>query len=157
MDRYLAKLHKGTGSAYYYSYTLLHTYAHVMMKQISEFSGLDVGSLGEYLFPTDLAFVVYRSGTTMDLGNLSALWRNSNTSFLRSMLRTKTLECGSGSLCVHRGGACPDCVMVPETSCLAGNNLLSRSVLRGNGRPRLDDRAGSITGFVDHVNRSVER
>jgi hypothetical protein len=156
MDRYLAKLHKGRGSAYYYTYTLLHTYAHVIMKQISEFSGLDVGSLGEYLFPTDLAFVVYRSGATMDLGNLSALWRNSNTSFLRSLLRTKTLECGSGSLCVHRGGACPDCVMVPETSCVAGNNLLSRSVLRGSGRPRLDDRTGSITGFLDSVNRHIE-
>ena len=156
MDRFLANLRKGRGSAYYYTYTLLHTYAHVMMKQISEFSGLDVGSLGEYLFPTDLAFVVYRSATTMDLGNLSALWRNSNTSFLRSLLRNKTLECGSGSLCVHRGGACPDCIMVPETSCVAGNNLLSRSVLRGNGRPRLDDRAGAINGFLDSVNRRVE-
>lgn len=153
MDRYLARLQKGKGSAYYYIYTLLHTYAHVLMKQVSEFSGLDLGSLGEYLFPADLGFVVYRSGTTMDLGNLSALWRNSNTSFLRSLLRTKTLECGSGSLCVHRGGACPDCVMIPETSCIAGNNLLSRSVLRGHGRPRLDDRVGAINGYLDVVNR----
>ena len=153
MDRYLSKMQKGQGSAYYYTYTLLHTYAHIIMKQISEFSGLDLGSLGEYLFPADLSFVVYRSATTMDLGNLSALWRNSNTSFLRSLLRTKTVECGSGSLCVHRGGACPDCIMVPETSCVAGNNLLSRSVMRGNGRPRLDDRAGAIEGYLDVVNR----
>lgn len=157
-DRHLQHLRQSaSGKTYYYAYTLLHTYAHVLMKQISEFSGLDLGSLGEYLFPADLAFVVYRSGTTMDLGNLSALWRNSNLAFLRSLLRNKTLECGSGSLCVHRGGACPDCVMVPETSCVAGNSLLSRSVLRGNGRPKLDDRPGLILGFLDLVNQSERR
>lgn len=62
-------------SAYTYVYTLLHTFSHVIMKAVAEFSGLDLGSLSEYLFPTDLALVVYRNGTTMDLGNLSALWR----------------------------------------------------------------------------------
>jgi len=157
MDRYLRSLRANRGSAYYYTYTLLHTYAHVLMKQIAEFSGLDLGSLGEYLFPASLAVVVYRSGTTMDLGNLSALWRNSNVSFLRSLLRSKTLECGSGSLCIHRGGACPDCIMVPETSCLAGNSLLSRSVLRGHGRPLLDERAGPIEGYLDIVNAVLRR
>jgi len=158
LDQHLRLLKRSPeGRVYHYVYTLLHTYAHVLIKQISEFSGLDLGSLGEYIFPADLAFVVYRSGTTMDLGNLSALWRNSNVAFLRSMLRTKTLECGSGSLCVHRGGACPDCIMIPETSCVAGNNLLSRSVLRGNGRPKLDDRTGPIEGFLDVANSSRVR
>ena len=155
-DRHLRKIQKASaGKVYYYAYTLLHSYAHVLMKQISEFSGLDQGSLGEYLFPADLAFVVYRSGTTMDLGNLSALWRNTNVSFLRSMLRTKTLECGSGSLCVRRGGACPDCIMAPETSCVAGNNLLSRAVLKGVGRPRVDERPGSIRGYIEVANEAV--
>jgi len=157
-DRYLQHLRVSpNGSVYYYTYTLLHTYAHVMMKQISEFSGLDIGSLGEYVFPADLAFVVYRSGTTMDLGNLSALWRNSNLPFLRSLLRNKTLECGSGSLCVRRGGACPDCIMIPETSCIAGNRLLSRSVFRGNGRPKLDGRSGPIEGYLDVVNEMLAK
>ena len=52
------------------------------MKHVSEYSGLDLGSLGEYIFPSDLAFVVYRNGTTMDLGNLSSLWRNAGTAML---------------------------------------------------------------------------
>ena len=30
------------------------------MHGISHLSGLDIGSLGEYLFPADLTFVVYR-------------------------------------------------------------------------------------------------
>ena len=70
-------MHKdGPASIYIYVYTLLHTYTHIVMKAVAEHSGLDLGSLGEYIFPADLAFVVYRNGTTMDLGNLSSLWRN---------------------------------------------------------------------------------
>jgi hypothetical protein len=151
LDRYLQHLKKRP-RVYYYTYTLLHTYAHLLMRQIAEFSGLDLGSLGEYLFPADLGFVVYRNSTTLDLGNLSALWRNSNLSFLRSCLSPTALGCGSGSLCLNRGGACPDCIMVPETSCIASNSLLSRSVLRGRGRPPFDSRSGAVRGYLDLVN-----
>jgi len=152
--KYFSELHPGPASMYRYTYTLLHTYAHVFMKSISEFSGLDLGSISEYLFPADLAFVVYRNGTTMDLGNLSALWRNFNNTFLEHLLQPKTLMCGSGSLCdtnPHKPGACPDCAMVPETSCLASNQLLSRAVLRGGPAPREDrDHQGvEILGFLD--------
>lgn len=137
---------------YLYLYTLLHSYSHLVMKHISEYSGLDLGSLGEYIFPADLAFVVYRSGTTMDLGNLSALWRNAGTAMLTAMLGSKATQCGTGSLCAERGGACPDCIMMPETSCIAGNKLLSRSVLRSvGGRPRLDKRVTPIRGYLDMV------
>jgi len=111
-----------------------------------------LGSLGEYIFPADLAFVVYRNGTTMDLGNLSALWRNAGTAMLTAMLGSKATQCGTGSLCTERGGACPDCVMMPETSCVASNKLLSRSVLRSiGGRPRLDKRGVPIPGYLDMV------
>ena len=135
---------------YYYLYTLLHSYSHLLMKHISEYSGLDPGSLGEYIFPADLAIVVYRNGTTMDLGNLSALWRNSGPAMLAAMLGLKATQCGTGSLCTERGGACPDCVMMPETTCIAGNKLLSRSVLRTiGGKPRFDTRTAPIHGYLD--------
>lgn len=137
---------------YLYLYTLLHSYSHLLMKNVSEYSGLDVGSLGEYIFPSDLSFIVYRNGTTMDLGNLSALWRNNGNSMLTAMLGQKATQCGTGSLCTHRGGACPDCIMMPETACIAGNKLLSRSVLRSTGgRPRFDTRADPIQGYLDMV------
>lgn len=141
-----------TPPVYFYLYTLLHSYSHLLMKHVSEYSGLDLGSLGEYIFPADLGFVVYRNGTTMDLGNLSALWRNAGTAMLTAMLGSKATQCGTGSLCTERGGACPDCVMMPETSCIAGNKLLSRSVLRSiGGRPRLDKRGAPIRGYLDMV------
>jgi hypothetical protein len=138
---------------YLYLYTLLHSYSHLVIKHISEYSGLDLGSLGEYIFPADLAFVVYRNGTTMDLGNLSAMWRNVGTSVLTAMLQSKATQCGTGSLCTQRGGACPDCLMIPETSCVASNKLLSRAVLRGiGGRPRFDTRDEFLTpGYLDIV------
>jgi len=139
-------------SAYLYVYTLLHTYSHVLMKAIAEHSGLDLNSMGEYLFPADLAFVVYRSGTTMDLGNLSSLWRNTNVRLLKYLLSPRTLLCNSGSTCDQLSfGACPDCVMIPETSCLASNQLLSRAVLRGGEPPREDgtNRHKRITGYLE--------
>lgn len=151
MDRFLEGLPKSDDPpAYLYLYTLLHSYAHLVMKQISEYSGLDLGSLGEYVFPADLAFVIYRNGTTMDLGNLSAMWRNSGRAMLAALLDPRATQCGTGSLCTTRGGACPDCLMIPETSCIASNKLISRSVLRSiGGRPWFDTRPGSITGYLD--------
>ncbi len=153
MGPFLDKLPESeTPPIFFYIYTLLHSYSHLVMKYISEYSGLDLGSLGEYIFPADLAFVVYRNGTTMDLGNLSAMWRNAGTAILTAMLSLKATQCGSGSLCTHRGGACPDCLMIPETSCIASNKLLSRSVLKSvGGRPRFDTRKGSIEGYLSFV------
>lgn len=145
-------------SVYYYVYTLLHSFSHVVMKGIAEHSGLDLGSLGEYIFPVDISFVVYRNGTTMDLGNLSSLWRNENNAFLKHLLEPKTLVCNSGSLCdsnPKNPGACPDCILIPETSCIAMNQLLSRSVLRGGSAPREDgDHLERIPGYLQVVNNA---
>ncbi len=156
--RYFSMLREGDAATYRYVYTLLHTYAHVLMKNVAELSGLDLGSTGEYIFPLDLAFVVYRSGTTMDLGNLSSLWRNENNRFLSRLLEASTHRCNSGRLCDTAGGACPDCIMIPETSCLAQNQLLSRAVLKGGPPPREDatHKGQRIPGFLEIVNVSDE-
>ena len=152
--RYFSELHPSAAATYRYVYTLLHSYAHLFMKAVAEFSGLDLGSLGEYIFPADLSFVIYRNGTTMDLGNLSSLWRNENNRFLAHLLEPSTHRCNSGSLCDFGGGACPDCIMVPETSCIAQNRLLSRAVLRGGVAPREDTthKDQRILGYLEIVN-----
>lgn len=152
--RYFSRLKEEDASSYRYVYSLLHTYAHTFMKNIAELSGLDLGSMGEYLFPADLAFVVYRNGTTMDLGNLSSLWRNENNRFLSRLLDVSAHRCNSGRLCDVGGGACPDCIMVPETSCVAQNRLLSRAVLKGGPAPREDKthKGQRIAGYLDTVN-----
>lgn len=118
-----------------YLYLLLHSLSHQVIHALADISGLDRDGLGEHLFPADLAFVVYRKGMTPDLGNVSAMWRNHSTDFLHRMLDQRLLRCGSGSLCDTRGGACPACIMVSEVTCIGGNQLLSRSALKGGPAP----------------------
>jgi hypothetical protein len=130
-----------------YVYLLLHTLAHHFAHAVVEFSGLEHGSIGEYLFPADLAFLVYRRGMTPDLGNLSSMWRNHGMTVLERLLSDRSLKCDGGSLCDHRGGACPACIMAPEVACIAGNNLLSRAALGGGFPPGWDANEAALTGY----------
>jgi len=130
-----------------YVYLLLHTKAHHFAHAVVEYSGLEHGSIGEYLFPADLAFLVYRRGMTPDLGNLSAMWRNHGLTVLEQLLSDRGLKCDGGSLCDQRGGACPACIMAPEVACIAGNNLLSRAALGGGVPPGWDADRTALAGF----------
>jgi hypothetical protein len=133
-------------------YLLLHTMAHHVMHGIARFSGLDLGSMSEAIFPADLAFLVHRRGMTEDLGNLSSMWRDHHGAFLHYLISRRDLRCGSGTLCDHRGGACPACIMIPETSCVAGNQLLSRSALVGGRAPLWDLDQTQLQGYFEVVN-----
>jgi hypothetical protein len=140
--------------AYPYVYTLLHTMAHHLLGISASMSGLDLGSFGEHIFVPNLAFLIYRRGMTMDLGNLSSMWRDRGdpaygNEVLDRMVDPASLRCGSESVCNHRGGACPDCLLIPETACLTRNELLSRSVLVGRGFPRWDAEGRSLTGYYE--------
>jgi hypothetical protein len=130
-------------------YLLLHTMAHHVMHGIVRFSGLDLGSMSEAIFPADLAFLIHRRGMTEDLGNISSMWRDHNSAFLYYLVSRRELRCGSGTLCDHRGGACPACVMVPETSCVAGSQLLSRAVLVGGRAPLWDIDDAPLVGYFE--------
>jgi len=149
-------------AAYPYVYTLLHTIAHHLITVCASMSGLDVGSFGEHVFAPDLAVLVYRRGMTMDLGNVSSMWRNrgdpnTGNEVLDRMVSPESLRCGSESVCAHHGGACPDCVLIPETACLTRNELLSRSVLSGRSTPRWDADISPLVGFytlaAEHARR----
>ncbi len=132
-------------------YLLLHTMAHHVMHGIARFSGLDLGSMSEAIFPADLAFLVHRRGMTEDLGNISSMWRDHNSAFLHYLVARRELRCGSGTLCDHRGGACPACIMIPETSCIAGNQLLSRAALVGGRAPLWDTDQSQLQGYFEIV------
>ncbi|GJL95936.1 MAG: hypothetical protein DHS20C05_23410 [Hyphococcus sp.] len=133
-----------------YTYLLLHSLSHQVMHALADTSGLDRDALGEYIFPADFSFVVYRKGMTPDLGNISAMWRNHASAFLRRILDPRLLRCGSGTLCDTRGGACPACIMVSEVTCLAANQLLSRAALRGGPAPLWEPSdAAPLVGIFD--------
>ena len=128
---------------------LLHTLSHQLIHACSKFSGLDLGSFGERIFPADLAFVIYRKGMTPDLGNIAAMWRNHGYDLLMSLDDPRALRCGSGTLCDHRGGACPACIMIPEVSCVAGNNIISRAFLAGGEAMSWDMNESPIAGYFN--------
>jgi hypothetical protein len=87
---------------------------------------------------------------TPDLGNISAMWRNHAAAFLQRVLEPRMLRCGSGSLCDSRGGACPACIMLPDLTCTASNQLLSRSALKGGPPPTWEDRMNAaLVGYFD--------
>ena len=136
-----------------YVYLLLHTMAHHLTHCVVEYSGLEQGSIGEYLFPADLAFLIYRKGMTPDLGNLSAMWRNHGLEMLDQLISDRVLKCDGGSLCDQRGGACPACIMTPEVTCLAGNNLLSRAALNGGVPPSWDLIRDQLVGYFHKESR----
>ena len=86
----------------------------------------------------------------MDLGNLSALWRNNARPLLEHLRNLNvTLGCNLGVLCMTKGGACPDCLMIPEVSCLTRNKYLSRSILIGGGQPSFVDGTTRLRGYLD--------
>ena len=92
---------------------------------------------------------------TMDLGNLSSMWRNHSNprhgnGVLQAIIQPDSLRCGAETICMDlRGGACPGCIMIPENACLTRNELLSRSVLIGRGTPRWDDDRRHLSGFYE--------
>jgi len=122
--------------------------AHHFAQAVVEYSGLEHGSIGEYLFPADLSFLVYRKGMTPDLGNISAMWRNYGPTLLGELLTDRSLRCDAGSLCDQRGGACPACIMAPEVACIGGNNLLCRAALNGGPPPSWDTDSTPLVGFL---------
>ena len=132
-------------------FLLLHSLSHHVIHGISRFSGLDLGSMSEAIFPADLAFLVHRRGMTEDLGNISSMWRDHNAAFLDYLVSRRELRCGSGTLCDHRGGACPACIMIPETSCIASNQLLSRASLVGGRAPLWDGNTSPLHGYFEIV------
>jgi hypothetical protein len=133
-----------------YLYMLLHSLSHQFIHALAELSGLDRDGIGEHIFPADLAFVIYRKGMTPDLGNISAMWRNRSDAFLRRILEPRLLRCGSGALCDSRGGACPACIMLPDLTCIASNQLLSRAALKGGPPPTWENRDGpALIGYFD--------
>ena len=152
LDEFKQREGRGTGRRAIapYVYLLLHSLAHQVMQSLADVSGVDRDGLGEYIFPADLAFVVYRRGMTPDLGNISAMWRNHAREFLRRMRDARTLRCGSGSLCDTRGGACPACIMVSEVACIAANQLLSRAALRGGPAPTWEPQGSpALVGYFE--------
>jgi Domain of unknown function (DUF1998) len=122
---------------------LIHTLAHILMRQMSLECGYSSASLRERIYASeDMAgLLIYTSSPDSD-GSLGGLIRQTNPPerFDGSLMSSVELAetCSSDPLCREHlsfyadranGSACHACTMVSETSCEFGNRLLDRGTL----------------------------
>lgn len=128
-------------------HVLLHTFAHVLLRELSLECGYNAASIRERIYasgpgePPDVAGVLlYTAAPDSDgtLGGLVELGKPDNLGRLIVHALSRARVCSSDPLCSEHvpgadatlhGAACHACSFVPETSCEFGNRYLDRSLL----------------------------
>ena len=130
-------------------YVLLHTFAHVLIGQLSFDCGYGSASLRERIYceqddpdrPMQGVLIYTASGDSE--GTLGGLVRQGEPSRMRGVVEraiTRAQWCSSDPVCIESVGqgsdnanlaACHGCVLLPETSCETGNRLLDRGLIVG--------------------------
>jgi hypothetical protein len=112
---------------------LVHSYAHRSIRRLASFAGTERDSLGEYLIPHHLAFVVYAAVRgDFVLGGLQAVFETSLHEFLEDVMHGEH-RCPLDPGCTAGGGACMACLHLGESSCRWFNRFLRRERLFGPG------------------------
>lgn len=133
-------------------YLLLHSLAHILMKQLSLQCGYSSASLRERLYvgnePQKMAGVMIYTATSDSDGTLGGLQRHGEArrfegAFLEAIRSNEW--CSSDPLCI-KGlvsatessslAACHSCLLAPETSCEDFNRFLDRAMLVGTPEDR---------------------
>ncbi len=144
---------------------LLHTFAHLLIRQFAFECGYGIASLRErvYARPSpgegrhQAGVLVYAAAGDAD-GTLGGLVHQGGPPHLAEIL-LRLLEagawCSADPLCAEHGAqgfgnlnraACHACVLLPETSCETGNTLLDRVLLVGGS---------DVPGFFEPVLRAA--
>jgi hypothetical protein len=120
--------------------TLLHTMSHVFLRRI-EWSGFSPSSVGEYLIPGSLSFVLYanRHAETR-IGGLTTLFEQRLSTWLWDAVQAGH-ECVYDPICADDGGSCAGCTH-REHNCVAFNRELSRATLYGGPSPQVSALSG---------------
>jgi hypothetical protein len=143
-------------------YVLLHSLAHVLIRQLSLDCGYSSSALRERIYcrtgGDDMAGVLIYTASSDSEGSLGGLVDMAAPDRLGSVLTGALHEsafCASDPLCGGRsigaaaslnGAACHACLLLAETSCEFGNRLLDRAVLVETLVPR-------GTAFFEDVTR----
>lgn len=131
------------------SFLLLHTFAHILIRQLSFECGYSVSSLRERIYCGEInessdmtGFLIYTSRGDSD-GSMGGLVRQGRPDKLSDIIDKaikKSSWCSSDPVCIESRGqglgslnlaACFACVLLPETSCETGNKFLDRAMLVG--------------------------
>jgi hypothetical protein len=120
--------------------TLLHSMSHTLLRRI-EWSGFSSSSIGEYLLPGTLSFLLYvNQHGEGSLGGLLTLFEQRLGNWLQATVEGGN-ECIVDPLCSDEGGACFGCLH-REYGCATFNSKLSRNTLYGGPLPDRDGLQG---------------
>jgi len=130
-------------------FVLIHTFAHLMINQLSYHCGYGSSALRERIYcektsdKYNMYGVLIYTASGDSEGSLGGLVRQGKPRRIENIIvdAIKTAEwCTSDPICIQSGGqgpdscnlaACYNCALLPETSCECGNRFLDRGVLVG--------------------------
>jgi MrfA Zn-binding domain len=128
-------------------YVLLHSFAHIFIRELALESGYSAASVRERIYaaghgeaPDVAGVLVYTAAPDSHgtLGGLVELGKPENLGRLIQQALERARICASDPLCAEHvpthdrslhGAACHACSFVAETSCEIGNRYLDRSIL----------------------------
>lgn len=122
-------------------YVLMHTFAHLLIKQMSMSSGYSSSAIREriYFGDTMSGILLYTGssdkegslGGLVELGNIDKLNELMRDAFQEALLCTNDPECMNNTPAGNNsnGAACHSCCMIAETACENGNRMLDRGLV----------------------------
>jgi len=112
--------------------TLVHSFAHRLIRRAAVFAGIDRNALSELVVPYHLAFFVYAAARgDFVLGGLQAVFESELHNLVDDFVDGDP-RCPLDPGCRHTGGACMACLHVGEPSCRYYNRYLDRGTLFGD-------------------------
>lgn len=144
-------------------YILLHTLAHLIIRELTTQCGYTSASLKEKIYSSEgeekemCGILIYTASSDSD-GSLGGLARQGVTEKLRDILLTMLEEaswCSNDPICIDSTSqgyaslnyaACHACGLLPETSCECGNVLLDRGAIIGTAE---DTSLGYFAEFME--------
>ncbi|MBL1101592.1 DUF1998 domain-containing protein [Streptomyces coffeae] len=143
------QLAETVGSELSARFLLLHTLAHLLIRQLSFDSGYTTASLRERVYGRpehgQRGLLIYTAAGDAE-GTLGGLVRQGEAPhFAETLIRMLEAAawCSADPLCAEHTGqgfgnlnraACHACALLPETSCQTGNTLLDRALIVGSAR-----------------------
>ncbi len=134
-------------------YLLLHTFSHIILKELAEDCGYSLSSLAEIIYcssddeidsENEMNGILIFTTTSDAEGSLGGLVEKGQPEYLSSVIKKavdKARWCSSDPLCISTDqgqgflglnlAACYSCVLLPETSCEKMNKYLDRATLIG--------------------------
>lgn len=122
-------------------YVLLHTFAHLLIKEMSLQSGYSSSAIKERIYSSDeMSGILLYTGSAdkegslgglVELGNIDKLLPLFKSAFENAFNCTNDPECMSNLPTSDKvnGAACHSCCMVSETACENGNRMLDRGFI----------------------------